>query len=713
MNENIEKGRTLIWRGIAPFLLFFLIGVGNSYANLIQNGDFEKIADSLPRKWSTYIYGSDESDVRFYSSNENPYSGKSCVTIKNIRPNDAKLIQRVEVKPQTLYKLSCRIRAENIGENAIGANISVLNVFAFSQDFKDTNGQWKYVELYGITGENQKELFAAVRVGGYGSLNTGKASFDDFRMEEANSLPAGVNVTKLCPEDVRPVNKQMTSSKIPFGLFYSLLFICIGLLIYKTISAIGIYIKRKIQPETPVLEKSSFYKKATLTVFAIAIILRIGLCIANDDWNDYHFGVIKIILNEERIPTIEDGGQCYHPKLYYITAAALLKILHINKEPIQIMSGQFVNGIAGIFTIYIVWLFLKERVLTDKIKFICFSLIALNPGLAGINSQITNDSFVILFVTAGIYFAYRFFNAPKPYNFIWLVIFSMLAALAKASGIILFFGLLIIFGLYVIFGSAISSTSRKTYLLYLILLILSYGIVVPYFGEYAQKYRKKGTPFAINSVPNPLPRFFKKEPYERPGVTSIADSYLTFRFFELLQFPKITNDVNVYPRHRTSLWSQLYGRTNFIYYDNWPVAWQTNNTILFDAGRIIFVLALLPSSLFIMALLKRIYLWFKTVFLLKWTIIAENNDWLFDVFLIGYISSIILFTMKYRDFCSMKAIYIFPALLPATVFLSEGILYIYKLREKKLFLISMLDSIFYSLMFLYSFTIASLIWKLW
>src|SRR2546422_4368236 len=38
------------------------------------------------------------------------------------------------------------------------------------------------------------------------------------------------------------------------------------------------------------------------------------------------------------------------------------------------------------------------------------------------------------------------------------------------------------------------------------------------------------------------------------------------RLVDLLEHPVISNDVEGYPLHRTSLWSQLYGRAHFVHF---------------------------------------------------------------------------------------------------------------------------------------------------
>lgn len=188
------------------YLLFFLFillvtNCGKAGENLIINGDFESVNGNLPDKWDTDVYG-DDSGVRFYVEDEGAYSGNHYVSIENIRPNDSKLVQRVKVKPETIYKLSCRIKAKSAAKDAVGANISVLHTWAFSKDFKDTKGRWEYVEFYGITGKDQHHIVVAVRLGGYGNLNKGKASFDAFKLEQVSNEAVSAKIINLYEDDI-------------------------------------------------------------------------------------------------------------------------------------------------------------------------------------------------------------------------------------------------------------------------------------------------------------------------------------------------------------------------------------------------------------------------------------------------------------------------------------------------------------------------------
>jgi len=211
-------------------LIFFLLCTTHTYAgeNLLQNGGFEQELSGLPDRWSTDVYGSTRF-ARFYTESRGARIGEKCVTIENLQKTDAKLIQHITVKPKTVYRLSCWIRASGIGTGALGANISVLNILETSHDLKDTKGTWQYVELYGITGPRQRQLAVTARLGGYANVNTGKASFDAFMVEEVGHVPPDTRVVKLFAETthtpVRTPQWLKRSPSLPAVFAFALIFL--------------------------------------------------------------------------------------------------------------------------------------------------------------------------------------------------------------------------------------------------------------------------------------------------------------------------------------------------------------------------------------------------------------------------------------------------------------------------------------------------------
>ena len=186
--------------GICLFFAFnFFI---YSQENLAQNGDFEDLYMELPLHWTKEAWQKSGDVTKYYIETDNPHSGNYYVTIENIQNNDARLVQNVRVKPFTCYRLSCWVKASGVNRTRLGANLSVMypDLLSTSSDFKDTNGEWEYIEYHVRTGAKQENMRVAIRLGGFGNDNTGKASFDDFRLEEVTDT-TGIEVVEISKDD--------------------------------------------------------------------------------------------------------------------------------------------------------------------------------------------------------------------------------------------------------------------------------------------------------------------------------------------------------------------------------------------------------------------------------------------------------------------------------------------------------------------------------
>ena len=160
--------------------------------NLIENGDFSTMDGELPEGWRRELWLTD-AGVSVLTVEEDGYEGR-CVSVTNVDANDARFVQTVPVEPNTLYRVSGMVRAEDCDPEGYGASLSIGNVFVYSEALYDTHGRWEYVELYGWTGADQTELDIFARVGGYGNLSRGRAWFDNIALSEVAAAPADVFV---------------------------------------------------------------------------------------------------------------------------------------------------------------------------------------------------------------------------------------------------------------------------------------------------------------------------------------------------------------------------------------------------------------------------------------------------------------------------------------------------------------------------------------
>ena len=158
--------------------------------NLLKNGDFSAVTNGLPDYWHADMWHTDIG-VSILSVVPDGYDGPA-VMVENVDANDARFAQTVAVEPNSVYRLSGMIRAENCDPEGFGANLSVSGLFTYSDAIYDTAGEWQRAELVGRTGPNQTDLTVFARVGGYSTLSEGTAWFDNLSLEKLDDVPEGV-----------------------------------------------------------------------------------------------------------------------------------------------------------------------------------------------------------------------------------------------------------------------------------------------------------------------------------------------------------------------------------------------------------------------------------------------------------------------------------------------------------------------------------------
>lgn len=170
---------------ISILFLMLLLPAFTAYAeNMLENSSFTELDDfGLPEGWYTDAWNYQNTQF----SVESQEDGENAIVIHNFTNNDARFVQDVKVKENTVYKFTCLAKAEGISNiDAMGGCISFLNTSVYSDAVYDTDGEWQTLTLYGRTVKGQKTLSVCARLGGYGFDSSGKAYFKSFFMEEAN-----------------------------------------------------------------------------------------------------------------------------------------------------------------------------------------------------------------------------------------------------------------------------------------------------------------------------------------------------------------------------------------------------------------------------------------------------------------------------------------------------------------------------------------------
>jgi 4-amino-4-deoxy-L-arabinose transferase-like glycosyltransferase len=302
-------------------------------------------------------------------------------------------------------------------------------------------------------------------------------------------------------------------------------------------------------------------QKLYIAIFIVSLFLRLSLALVNRQANDNHMQAVNMIMATHQLPNAYDCRECFHPKLFYFTMALILQSLNITENDAQIVFTQVIDFLAGMMTLAVVWKFIEEYPSeSSRVKLTAFALVALNPKLIAINSQASNDSFVILFCTLALFFTYRLIKAPSNKIFWAVVIFILLAMSTKATGwlifIAVFFSLLLT---HLVAGKEAGITPIR--LSVFLISVLFFTTLNP-LSQIVSNYKMFGAPITISDRSLPLPSLFEKSyPTEkyifRPGILSIQDGFLTFKLFDLLSYPLTTNGPSDYPPFRTSFWTMF------------------------------------------------------------------------------------------------------------------------------------------------------------
>jgi hypothetical protein len=182
-----RRDRPLLAVLALPLALAAAAAPAHGAGELVKNGAFSEGEGGAPADWQSQAWVKSESASRF--TWERGPDGIGAIGIENLVPNDGAWTQSVPVSPSTWYRISGWVRAENVGEDHLGAYLSVMDTFFNTRELRGTQA-WQQVAMWVKTGAIETSLRIGARLGGYASLNTGRAQFSMISVEAAGT-PAG------------------------------------------------------------------------------------------------------------------------------------------------------------------------------------------------------------------------------------------------------------------------------------------------------------------------------------------------------------------------------------------------------------------------------------------------------------------------------------------------------------------------------------------
>jgi dolichyl-phosphate-mannose-protein mannosyltransferase len=177
--------------------------------NLLLNGNFAKGSEDQPDLWRTEAWVNSPDAFRAHWHYDADQPDQSTLEVDALQPNDARWMQSLTLQPGW-YQLSVDIRTEDVGDKESGATISVMEDGIMSPDIHGT-ADWQRVNLYLKVAGHGADIDVALRVGGFGSLNTGKAFFRNATLVAIDALPPSATPTY----DLMAIRQQ--SASVPIG----------------------------------------------------------------------------------------------------------------------------------------------------------------------------------------------------------------------------------------------------------------------------------------------------------------------------------------------------------------------------------------------------------------------------------------------------------------------------------------------------------------
>jgi len=199
------------------FAVFMFVAITPRHAgaanNLLQNGNFAKGSEDQPDEWRTEAWiNKPDAFVCHWHPPQNGAAGE--LEVNNLQANDGRWMQPLSLGPGW-YQLSADIRTENVGIKEDGASISIMEDGIMSPEIRGTTG-WQRVSLYLNGGGKGADVDVALRIGGFASLNTGRAFFRNVTLVAVDAPPPKATPTF----DLMSIRQE--AAPVPLGKHWSM-----------------------------------------------------------------------------------------------------------------------------------------------------------------------------------------------------------------------------------------------------------------------------------------------------------------------------------------------------------------------------------------------------------------------------------------------------------------------------------------------------------
>ncbi len=123
------------------------------------------------------------------------------LTILNKKLNDSRWKQTIQVPKGSNLHFHASVLTQNVSNEGLGVNWSIEDGVIHSESLHGSSNGWVDLDWYlQIPGQDDGQLIPltpTIGIGGYGSVSTGQASFDQLSVETTDVIPVDVQVSVL------------------------------------------------------------------------------------------------------------------------------------------------------------------------------------------------------------------------------------------------------------------------------------------------------------------------------------------------------------------------------------------------------------------------------------------------------------------------------------------------------------------------------------
>jgi len=386
-------------------------------------------------------------------------------------------------------------------------------------------------------------------------------------------------------------------------------------------------------------------RRRVVALVVLGVILRLALFAANrpDNAYDDHWGPMQIMLKQGGLPKVEDCWECSQPPLFHLFGVWVFKacapFIHVQKNFYSmdmLKAIQTLSFVFGALTV-IVGVWLVRSCLSGSTAIIAgVAFLAFMPRHVYLSAMLANDTLATLLTTLALLPVVLISGStpPKTSRVALVGILAGLAALAKGTALCLVPAL----GMWLLWwwreeGDTAGFMKR--------LAILSLAFMIGGGWHYLWRALEYGNPFIKNMEVFTL--------VQEKGYTGIV-SFLP-KPMALLKVP-LLDQVTA-----GSIPTQLYARTWFDY-----EPWLVGGTAGINAwARVAYLLGVVPALLIAYGLFTMV----KRSF-------SEPKHLVLLMLFLSSIVLVVIHSMTYRIYSSMKTTYILPSMAAAAVAFGIG-----------------------------------------